>query len=98
MSENKAVDPYEKPEGYIPPDPKTGKGMWIFAAFLAALAIGGYLFYQAGSNDIEQARQDCISKNLELERTLNEIRDGLGLSTDGALQRAIDRCDGKDPS
>ena len=66
MSENKAVDPYEKPEGYIPPDPKTGKGMWIFAAFLAALAIGGYLFYQAGSNDIEQARR--------LRRRVHDLR------------------------
>jgi hypothetical protein len=54
------VDPYQKPEGYVAPDPQNKKGMWIFAAVLAALAIGGYLFYQAGAKDIDHMRDTNV--------------------------------------
>lgn len=59
-------DPYQKPEGYVAPDlKKTGVGVWIFAAVLVVLAVGGYLFYQKGSDEIDHMKQSTYELCLQ---------------------------------
>ena len=62
---------------------------------LVALALGLVGCAQS-AEDINQAREDCIAANMQLEQRMARIGEDIGVHTDVTvmLQRSIDKCDG----